>query len=147
MNMSQPYRAMNPQRGTRRTVVIPAFNFDAPSWSGVSEICGRFTLQLPNDFSLKLPVVQPSNSFVAAVSWTLDGITFRFKLADLGVLYYPVYNGERMNKDIYLEIWSVYDEPLAESLSSWVIETSGLVLPTIKTDISDNYESVTATEV
>lgn len=144
MNRSQSFRGLSPHRGTRRKLIIPAFSSTSPTWAGVSEITKRFSLSLPNDFSFKLPITQPNESFVAAVSWTSGLVTYRFKFSELGVLYYPVYNGERLNKDSYLEIWSVAGESTTYTDTEWVLETSGLVLPTIQTDITDNYETILA---
>ena len=129
---------------TRKTLRIPAFAY-ASTWSGVSFLLARYSIGNTNPFSFKRPIVQPNESFVAAVSWSESPYVYRYKLAaDIGeVLYFPTYRDYQIGVGAYLEIWSVAGSALASTAADWTLYTSQLVLPTLCGPCQENTEEVT----
>ena len=142
-----PYRKLYPVRTTRKQLVVPVFAI-ANTWSGVSQMLTRVSVSALNAWSFELPVIPQNSSYLAAVSWTdSEGFVYRYKLWDDGVLYFPVYNGERIGvNNVQLEIWNVENEPLAYIDEEWVLKTSKLILPEICTDCTPGSEVVSLTE-
>jgi hypothetical protein len=110
--------------------VLPAFSY-ASAWAGVSQMLARYSIGNTNPFSFKRPVVPENESFVAAVSWAEDPYVFRYKLSDLGVLYFPVYDGGQIGANAYLEIWDVTGSSLASITDDWILQASKLIVPDI----------------
>lgn len=141
------FRRLSAVRTTRKQLVVPIFS-QASIWAGVSQMLTRFTISVANAWSFELPIIPPNSSFVAAVSWTDgSGYVYRYKLWDDGVLYFPVYAGERIGtSNVNLEIWSVENEALAYLDEEWILRTSKLILPEICTTCVEGSESVGITE-
>lgn len=95
---------------SRTTFVLPAFTLNPDTWAGASQLLATWSFENATyAFSLKLPLSQFGENFVAAVSWIEDGVTIRYVLwedAD-AVLYHPLYNGEKIGENALLEIWSL----------------------------------------
>lgn len=122
------YRGIAAVRATRKTIVVPAFSY-ANTWTGVSELLARYSIGNTNPFTLRRPVEQPNETFVAAISWAESPYVYRYKLSDLGVLYFPLYTGQQIGSNAYLEIWNVGGEAVADIDDDWTLTCSKLVLP------------------
>ena len=133
------FRGLSAVKATRKTLVIPDFLY-ASVWPGVSQMLARYSIGNTNPFSLKRPIIQPNETFVAAVSWAETPYVYRYKLADLGILFFPVYNGEQIGVNAYIEIWSVASAAAAINTSDWTLTASKLVLPDL-CDCTVNTES------
>lgn len=138
------YRRISAIRATRKTLVVPEFSY-ASAWVGVSQMLAQYSIGNTNPFTLKRPIEQPNESFVAAVRWSVSPYVFRYKFADLGVLYFPVYNGEQIGAAAWVEIWSVAGSVLAYTDEDWVLTASKLILPDLCQCI-ENTESLTLAE-
>lgn len=122
------YRGISAVRATRKTIVVPEFSYAAVG-SPTSTMLARYSISNTNPFTFKRPVEQPNETFVAAVSWAEAPYVFRYKFADLGVLYFPLYTGQQIGVNAYLEIWDVVGEVLAYTDADWTLTVSKLVLP------------------
>jgi len=126
-NMYYPYRRSTVDYATRTEIQLAAFNYNV-TWSGVSDLLSTWDINNNTEFSLQLPITAPNETFVLCVAWTdEDGNAYRYKLWDSGVLYYPVYDGQRIGVDAQLEVWSVADVTAALTstfimYSSWLDE-------------------------
>lgn len=94
----------------RTEFILPAFTLPPDTWAGASQLLATWSFENSTyAFSLKLPIEEFGENFVAAVSYIDGDTTIRFKLFDndLAVLYFPIYNGEKLGENALLEIWSV----------------------------------------
>jgi len=132
---------------TRQRLIIPAFSY-ASSWGGVSQMLTRFGIGNLKPFTVKRPIEQPNESFVAAISWNRAPYVYRYKLmSGIGeVLYFPRLNNQQIGVGAYLEIWSVNGSSLAEASENWELQTSKLVLPTLCYPCQEELEYTTAVE-
>lgn len=113
---------------------VPIFSAaNLPAWSGASYVVARLIIQMGFLWSFRVPVIPPSDTFVAAIRWTEgEGIVRRFKLwQNIGeLLSYPLYSGELIPAaNAVLEIWSVEGENTAEILTEWTPMITLLELP------------------
>ena len=131
-----------PIGSTRKKIIIPYFSL-ASTWGGVSAMLARYAIGNLNPFTVKRPIVQPNETFIAAISWAEDPYVYRYKVTEnIGeVLYFPVYVQERIGANAYIEIWSVASEPLAAIGANWELRVSNLVLPTLCEPCQENEES------
>jgi hypothetical protein len=136
------YRRISAVRATRKTLVVPTFAY-AATWGFASHMLAMYSIGNVNPFTFKRPIVQPTETFVAAVSWSEPPYVFRYKLADLGVLYFPIYNGEQIGANAYFEIWNVSGSSVAYIEEDWTLTCSKLILPDLCQCIT-NTESATA---
>lgn len=105
--MHYAYTHASIQEPTRTEVILPAFDYDVV-WAGVSDLLATWEINNTTEFSLKLPIDAPNDTFVLCVAWDdEDSNTFRYKLWEGGVLHYPVYDGERLGVSARLEVWSL----------------------------------------
>lgn len=126
--MYYPYRASTVDGPIRAQVQLAAFSYTV-SWYGVSDLLATYDINNNNEFSFQLPITAPNDTFILCVAWTdEDGNALRFKLWDGGVLYYPVYNGERIGADAQLEVWSA-DNVTAAMGSTFILYSSQLTEP------------------
>jgi len=116
----------------RAKFVVPAFVLAAEAWAGSSNILAEFPFE--NDdyqFSLKLPITAFGSDFIAAIRWIEDDIIRRFKLWDDidAILFFPLYNGERIGLNARLEIWSInsVEDPTLDD--DYTLLSSVLVFP------------------
>ena len=140
--MYYPYRRSTVDYATRTEIQLAAFNYNV-TWLGVSDLLSTWDINNNTEFSLQLPLTAPNETFILCVSWTdADGNAYRYKLWDGGVLYYPVYGGQRIGVDAQLEVWSIgaVTATLSDTFimySSWLDEpelcicTSGDNEPTV----------------
>lgn len=125
--MRYPYYKSTLDYATRTEIQLAAFNYDV-DWLGVSDLLSTWDINNTTEFSLQLPITAPNDTFLLCVAWTdEDGNALRYKLWDGGVLYYPVYDGQRIGVDAQLEIWSIDDITAAMTeafimYSSWLEE-------------------------
>lgn len=126
--MYYPFRRGSLQVPARAQIQVEAFNYNV-NWLGVSELLSSWDLNNTTAFSLKLPITAPNSTFLLCLSWEDEaGDTVRFKLWDGGVLYYPIYNGERIQPDGRLEVWSI--GPLTAALDeTFTLYSSQLTEP------------------
>lgn len=127
---------------------VPEFSAVIPSWPGASYIVARLIIQMGFLWSFKVPVVKPSNTFVACIKWTeSDNVVRRFKLwSGVGeILHYPLYSGELIPvADAVLEIWSVEDELTAELTETWHPPITLLELPDCCCDVESTVYALDA---
>lgn len=117
----------------RVKVIVPPFNLAVPTWSGASQRLIQFPFSNSYFFVLRRGIKKFGSNFIAAVSFIEDNIVTRYKLWDdsLGVLYYPIYDGDVLGPNANLEIWSI-NSPNAPSLGASVtLDTSALAFQTI----------------
>jgi len=98
----------------RVNLVLPAFTLPASTWAGASVILAEYAFNNTVWFSLMMPIGEFGSNFVPAVRYVNGDMVARYKLwEDVGeLLYYPVYDGERLGPNAVVEIWSV-NSPLA----------------------------------
>jgi hypothetical protein len=126
------YKAADVIKPQRMVEIIPAFTLSLPTWSGVSALLGEMALANSFYFSFKAPIRAFGQGFVLAVRWTEEGETHRLKLwaDDLDVLYYPVYDGERIGLNAVLEIWSINNAVIPLNAVAKSLKISVLAFPT-----------------
>ena len=128
----KPYSRGTIVQPERATFVVPAFTLSAAAWAGSSNILAEFPFE--NDdyqFSLKLPIAQFGSAFIAAIRWVEDDVIRRFKLWDdsTAVLFFPVYDGERIGLNARLEIWSLNTADAPTLVADYVFSSSVLAFP------------------
>ena len=121
------YRPLSALIAGRASIVVPDFT-GVTTWVGVSLMLARYPVENTGEYSLKLPIDAPNGTIVACVSWTDGTYVFRYKLWEGGVLYWPVYNGERIGANSYIEIWSTA-ESNAPAFDAMTFYTSRRVFP------------------
>lgn len=128
----QYFRDLELIQPQRAKFVVPAFALDAQAWYGTSRMISEFDIGNAFIFSLKLPIRQFGSAFMLAIRWTEDSISYRFKLwsDSKAVLYYPVYNGERIGANAVLEIWSINSTSAPTLSAEKSLETSFLAFST-----------------
>lgn len=112
--------------------VVPDFLLSVPVWSGASTVLAEFPIGNTNYyFSLKLPIAAFGSNFIAAIRWKVSDTCYRYKLWDnaLGVLYYPIYAGERIGLNATLEIWSINSASAPTLDADTTLYSSVLVFP------------------
>ncbi len=121
--MHYAFRETHQDLGTRQTLVLDAFTYNV-TWLGVSDLLSQWDINNTTAFSLKLPITAPNSTFLLCVAWEDSaGNAYRYKLWDGGVLHYPLYNGERIEVDAKLEVWSI-DNVTAAMSSDLTLYTS-----------------------
>lgn len=126
------FRDPNIIQPTRTNIIIPAFILPAPIWAGASTIIAEFELSNSYFLSFKLPIRAFGSYFVAAVRWSEDSDVYRYKFweDEDSVLFYPVYNGEKIGLSAVIEIWSVNSAEFPALTSSQTLQSSVLNFPT-----------------
>lgn len=121
---------------TRTKFIVPAFALSASIWGGASLILAEFPfVNTDYYFSLKVPITVFGTDFIPAIRWVEDDIVSRFKLWDdtTAVLYYPIYDGERIGLNAVLEIWSVNSANAPTLDADEELQSSLLNFPTAAT--------------
>lgn len=115
----------------RASLLLPAFTLDIPTWAGASIILAEYPIGNANWFSIKENIEEFGSNFVPAVRYSEDDYVIRYKFWEdvEEVLYYPVYNGEKLGPSAVLEIWSVNTEEAPTLAENQVLETSVLLFP------------------
>lgn len=114
----------------RTNFIIPSFTLSVPTWAGASSLLGIYDVgNTDYKFSLKLPIAEFGTAFVPALRYVEDGVVYRFKLWEAGVLYFPVYNGEKIGYNAKLEIWSINSSSAPDLESDKSLPSSLLTLP------------------
>jgi len=127
---SKKFNSPNVINPRRNTFLLPSFTLAPSTWSGASLLLSLYSFgNTDYSFSLKLPIVAFGENFVAAVRWVSNGIVYRYKLWDDGVLYFPVYNGERIGLNAVLEIWSVETTEAPDLLDNYIFYSSVFTFP------------------
>lgn len=125
------YKSATVIQSQRVQIIVPAFSFSLPVWEGASSFLGE--MQFGNDyyFSFKTPIRQFGEGFVLAIRWRDDGVDYRMKLwEDVDeVLYYPLYDGERIGLGAVLEIWSVNSDAAPVNPAAYTLKSSLLAFP------------------
>jgi hypothetical protein len=117
---------------TRIKIVIPAFTLDIPTWANASQLLAEFPVgNTDYYFSLKLPTPAFGSEFICAIRWKLDDICSRFKLWNdtLGILYFPIYSGERIGLNAIIEIWSIDSNDAPTLSADKTLYSSQIVFP------------------
>ena len=107
----------------RNKLVIPAFSYPQ-TWTGVSELLYRYPIAQSVPISIKLPITEHDEFVLGASYADPDGHTYRWRFWEGGVLWYPVYNGEKIGSNGYIELWSVYGVDPAVSTEDIELEIS-----------------------
>lgn len=111
----QRWLDVNPQNGsltrTRKYLLIPSFEITNIVWRGFSEIVAEFHVSSPNNFSLQSFEIPSSPSYTLCVAYVDDNfVTHRYRLwsSENEVIYFdiPQYEGQRINKNFKIEVWS-----------------------------------------
>lgn len=127
--------------------IIPAFSVDN-TWKGASEIVKIFRFSA--EYATALKDVEPSAdvNYCACVSWKPTSNTrARYKLwENVGeVLYVDLYDGQKINSDFDIEIWSTNNTPIIEA-TGITVYTSNLLMPSSYCDNSDRNLGITPAE-
>lgn len=129
------YRGIRPTQKLSYVVNLPIFSVDTPVWLGSSYITTEFWGSASSDFYFR-PVLPPLNSdFTLAVrniqhnDTGLGNVRYKFWESDGDQLNYPVYDGETINNDFVLEIWSTPDNIETSLLEEFTLVTSLLADP------------------
>lgn len=134
MKLSQfrRFSASNIIQQERTNLILPAFTLPVPTWAGASTILAEFALNNSSYISFKKPVSKFGENFVAAVRW-YDGVMVARYLfwedVDM-ILYYPVYDGEKIGVNGTIEIWSINSSSAPTLDTSKILPISILVYPT-----------------
>lgn len=126
----------------RATIILPAFSLPVPTWAGASGILAQYHLVNSTEFSLKLPINSFGEHFIAAIRWMdEDDIFVRFLLFAHpdAVLYYPLYNGERIGANAVIEIWSVDSTSFPTLFDDYTFYSSTLIFPPAELGTWNNY--------
>ena len=116
----------------RVKIVIPIFSEAVPVWAGASTLLTQFPISNTDYyFSFKLPIAVFGTAFIAAIRWKVDDVCYRFKLWDntLGILYYPVYAGEKIGLNAILEIWSINSALVPALATAKTLYSSQILFP------------------
>lgn len=125
------FRDLSVIQQQRATLEIPLFTLAIPAWTGASLILAEYPLGNDYYFSFRVPIKPFGTAFVPAIRWTEDSVTFRYKFYAHAqdVLYFPIYDGERIGLSATLEIWSV-NLAVAPTLSAnKLLQISKFVFP------------------
>lgn len=114
---------------TNTEIYVAAQTLETPSGTGVSVIVAVLDPALTVPFTVRYPVVPPSETFVAVVRYVSGGVTYRYKLwEDIGeVLPLATYVGETLPAGTKIEIWSVPGE--TATIPNWTLKLGLLELP------------------
>jgi len=126
----QKFRDATYLQPQRIKIIIPAFTLSVPTWAGSSVVIAEFPIENSNYyFSFKLPIKAFGENFIAAIRWKVGDVCYRFKFWDDadGVLYYPIYAGERIGVNAILEIWSIDSEDTPALDAANTLHSSQLV--------------------
>lgn len=108
---------------SRTKLVLPQFTHSVV-WLGVSELLARYPLlNTERKLSIALPVRPPNSTFLLAISWTENDVPYRYKFWDGGSLHFPIYDGQRIGLNAYLEVWSI-DDVTAATADEFILYTS-----------------------
>lgn len=116
----------------RIEIVVPTFLLSVPVWAGASTIIAEYPINNTDYyFSLKMPVKKFGFNFMAAIRWITGNIVNRFKFWEdtKGLLYFPLYNGEKIGLNAILEIWSVNSLSAPELDDNYTLFSSVLIFP------------------
>lgn len=123
-----------------RYITIPAFSFENV-WKGSSEIIRKYYYTLNKNFTiLKLP--EPSGNFCPVVSWKANNTVIRYKLWSNvdEILYVPLYSGQVINKNFYLEIWTTPNVTIENTVN--IFNISRFTIPSSLCDNSSIEEGI-----
>lgn len=119
-------------------IILPVFLALAGS-KGASEIVSKFTYNFARKFSIINITRNHVGSYCACVSWKPTAETIvRYKLweGEGELLYVPLYTGQRIFKDFFIEIWNASSIPNVVNGSD-KLYLSLLTLDTDKCENSD----------
>lgn len=127
----QQFRDIQQIEAQRVKLIIPAFLLAPNTWAGASTVLASIPLNNTAYLSLKMPIDLFGANFVPAIRWYDGVLAKRFKLweNDGELLYYPVYDGERIGPNAVIEIWSVNTTSAPENDSAVTLESSQFVFP------------------
>jgi hypothetical protein len=117
-------------RKINNNVVIPQFNLGSFAWLGSSYIVRHFFCNLPSSFTL-LELPAPNLTFCATIRYDVAEVPTRFKLwENVGeLLYIPLYNGEVIHKDFFIEIWTINSGDDIVNETPLILQISRLLKP------------------
>lgn len=115
----------------RAKLLVPTMSLAASPWAGASVILAEFDISNGYYFSFYLPIAEFGSDFIPAIRWVEDEVVHRYKLWDdeNAVLYYPVYNGERIGLNATIEIWSLNSTGEPTLLTAKILPISVLAFP------------------
>jgi hypothetical protein len=116
----------------RDILYLPSFSVES-TWYGASHIVKEFHYSVDNRISILKRVTPDNPRFVACIAWKPTSETIvRYKLwEDVNeILWYPLYNGERINADFSIEIWNVKPEVATGGERTLITEEDSWILVT-----------------
>ncbi len=102
-----PSVPLSPQQGY---ITLPIFEIDNLLWAGASYVSIQFDYTVASNISLiPVPVKPGGLNFILCVKWRVGTTVYRYKLWDHndGLLYVPLYTGQRVGKNFVLEVWTI----------------------------------------
>ena len=123
-------------RRTQSYFVIPAFQNIMPEWKTASMPVYLITYAVSNNFTIPtLPAKPATANFIPCIKWRSGSTVYRYKLWDdtAGILYVPIYAGEKIGKNFQIEVWSTetsnYPMDILQNASAIEVGTSIHALP------------------
>lgn len=117
----------------RARLIIPAFTLAASAWGGASILLAEYPLANTQWFSIKTPIRVFGKYFVPAIRYydADNDVVYRYKFWEdvNSVLFFPVYNGERMGLSSIIEIWSVNSLNAPTLSAQKILQSSVFVFP------------------
>lgn len=113
---------------SRTKLILPAFDLPG-TWTGVPELLARYPiLNTALKLSIKLPVLPVNDTYMLAISWAdANDTPFRYGFWENDTFHWPMYDGERVGLNAYIEVWSVGDFNAIDN--SRTLESSWLNIP------------------
>lgn len=126
----QQFRDIQLIESQRVKAILPAFLLAPSTWTGTSIVLAEIAIGNTWNFSFLMPIVPFGVNFVPAVRWQSGTVIYRYKFWTANeVLYYPVYDGQRIGTAAIIEIWSVNSTSAPENDAAVTLEISPLVFP------------------
>lgn len=110
-------------------LVIPSFTYTGQVWLGTSRELHEIDFSLTDPFTLDYPIIPEDDwTFVLAIRLA-DGTRYKLTEHPDDDLHYPMYNGEIINEDFSIEVWSTNnsDASLAEDLELPTNNTENII--------------------
>ncbi len=114
-------------RSQQGYIQLPVFAVTGLTWAGSSYIGVQFDFTLPANFSIpRLPVKPVGVNFILCIKWRVGTTVYRYKLWDHndGLLYVPLYSGQRIGKNCVLECWTISSSTTISLTTPLTIYTS-----------------------
>ena len=128
-------RLAEPIDRQRGGIVLPVFShdIDPPGWLGASYITRQYNYTIAERTSFpKIPLELATRNFCLCIRYRVGGVVTRYKL-NSGVgefLFVDLYDGQIIEKNFVLEVWTTNGEDILSNADEIVIDTSIMHFPT-----------------